>query len=79
MRAGANRVTAGQDPDPPRVPRWAVRLTRSSAALVDRLCDLLQVGLGLLGRGGRGQVPLRAAAKALGIGRVASWAPTSRP
>jgi hypothetical protein len=40
--------------------------------LVDRLGDFLQVGLGLFGRGFWGQVPLRAQAKALGMGKVAS-------
>jgi hypothetical protein len=79
LRAGANRVTTGQDPDPPRVLRWAVRLTRGSAALVDRLCDCLEVGLGLLGRGGRGQGAVEGGGRALGMGSSASWAPTSRP
>src|SRR4029453_11645427 len=70
MRAGANRVTTGQDPAPPRVPRWAVRPTRGSAALVDRLCDLFQVGLGLLGRRGRGQSAVEGGGQGLGNGHL---------
>src|SRR5215211_6090712 len=79
MRAGANRVTTGQDPDPPRVPRWAVRLTRSSAALVDRLGDLLQVGLGLLGRRGRGQGAVEGGGQVLGDGQLGQLGPDQPP
>src|SRR5688500_13435195 len=37
--------------------------------LVDRLCDCLEVGLGLLGRGGRGQGAVEGGGQGLGNGQ----------
>src|SRR5215217_8522640 len=62
-------VTAGQDLDPPRVLGWVVRLTRGSGPLVDRLCDCLEVGLGLLGRGGRAHGAVEGGGQGLGNGQ----------
>src|SRR5215213_9259381 len=54
----------------PRVRRTAQRGTRGAAVLVDRLCDLLQVGLGLLGRGSRGQGAVEGGGQGLGDGQL---------